>query len=76
MVGNSRPPVDSDKTERRGRHPWCGDEAAMIASEVAASQAIKAAIASGHHGVPFSLKKATRKEDVRGLVKGKRERGG
>ncbi len=35
-------------------------------------QAIKAAIASDHHGVPFSLKKATRKEDVRGLVKGQR----
>jgi hypothetical protein len=22
------PPVDSDETERRGRRPWCGDEAA------------------------------------------------
>ena len=30
------PPVDSDETERRGRHPGCGDEAAMIASGVAA----------------------------------------
>ncbi len=76
MVGNSRPPIDSDKTERRGRHPWCGDEVATIPLGVSAPQAIKAAIASGHHGVPFSLKKATRKEDVRGLVKGKRERGG
>jgi hypothetical protein len=52
------------------------NEAATIALGVAAPQAIKAAIASGHHGVPFSLKKATRKEDVHGLVKGQRGQGG
>jgi hypothetical protein len=34
------PPVDSDKTERRGSPPWCDDGAAPIALGVAAPRAI------------------------------------
>ncbi len=50
------PTVDSDKTEARGRRPRCGDEAARSGLGVEAPQAMKSAIAAGHHGVPFSLK--------------------
>jgi hypothetical protein len=51
------PTVDSDKTEALERRPWCWDEAAPCGLGVAAPQAMQSAIAAGHHGVPFSLKK-------------------
>ncbi len=49
--------VDSDKTEAGGHCPQCGDEAAQSRLGVAVPQAMQSAIAAGHHGVPFSLKK-------------------
>jgi hypothetical protein len=51
------PIVDSDKTEALDRRPWCWDETAPCELGVAALQAMQSAIAAGHHGVPFSLKK-------------------
>ncbi len=40
------PTIDSDKTERGGRHPWCWDEAAQSGLGVAAPQAIQSAISA------------------------------
>jgi hypothetical protein len=51
------PTIDSDKTEALERRPWCWDVAAPCGLRVAAPQAMQSAIAAGHHGVPFSLKK-------------------
>jgi hypothetical protein len=50
------PTVDSNKTKAGGHRPQCGEEAAQSELGVAVPQAMKSAIAAGHHGVPFSLK--------------------
>ncbi len=54
--------VDSDKNKALEHRPWCLDEAAPCVLGVAAPQAMQSAIAAGHHGVPFSLKKVIRKK--------------
>jgi hypothetical protein len=57
------PAIDSDRTEASEHRPWCWDEAAPCGLGVAVPKAMQSAIAAGHHGVPFFLKKVIRKDE-------------